>query len=62
MRYEDMIQALARRALNVLSHDECNDPYEFMPAGLEGEALQQVYQTEFICFSSLYQSGARWGY
>lgn len=62
MTYENMLKVLAGGALKVRSIDECNDPYEFMPAGAEGKALQEIYELGFICFSSLYNSGAMWGH
>lgn len=62
MTYENMLKILAGGALKVRTIDECNDPYEFMPAGAEGKALQEIYELSFICFSSLYNSGAMWGH
>lgn len=62
MTYENMLKVLAGGALKVRTIDECNDPYEFMPAGPEGKAFQEIYELGFICFSSLYNSGAMWGH
>lgn len=62
MTYENMLKVLAGGALKVRTIDECNDPYEFMPAGPEGEKWSKEYEMAFICFSSLYNSGAMWGH
>ena len=59
MKYENMLKVLAGGALKVRTIDECNDPYEFMPAGPEGEKWSKEYEMAFICFSSLYNSGAQ---
>lgn len=62
MKYENMLKVLAGRTLKVLSYGECNDPYEFMPAGAQEKAIQAIFATGFICFSSRYNSGAMWGH
>lgn len=62
MTYENMLKVLAGGVLKVRSIDECNDPYEQMPAGLEGKERAEEYEMVFICFSSLYNSVAMWGH
>lgn len=62
MKYENMLKVLAGGALKVRSIDECNDPYEQMPAGPEGKERAEEYDMAFICFSSYYNSSTMWAH
>ncbi len=62
MSYANMQKVLAGRRLKVRSIEECNDSYECMPAGPEGEMWQKVSPLGFLCFSETCKCSAMWGH
>lgn len=62
MSYDNMLKVLVGRCLKVRTIEECNDPYECMPAGPDGKMWQKISRIGFLCFSQTCTCGAMWGH
>lgn len=62
MSYDNMLKVVMGRQIKLLSIQECNDLYEFMPSGKEGKGIQKKQRMKFISFSSDCNSCPMWGH
>lgn len=62
MKADYLISTLEKDEIKVVLPDECNDPFEFMPASKDGKVPHDTKGTGIICFSEDCLSTTMWAH